>query len=60
MFRTLKDDGRLLPGTISRDYDGYTLCHKPAKLTPSEVVDTSSACAASWGRCPTSSATSPR
>jgi radical SAM superfamily enzyme YgiQ (UPF0313 family) len=39
MFRTLQEAGRLLPNTISRDYDGYTLCHKPAKLTPSELVD---------------------
>jgi hypothetical protein len=30
---------RLLPGTISRDYDGYTLCHRPKNLHPSEVAD---------------------
>jgi len=38
-FREVKAAGRLLPGTISRDYDGYTLCHKPARLTPEETVD---------------------
>jgi len=32
-------EGRLLPGTISRDYDGYTLCHRPSHLEVSEVVD---------------------
>ena len=30
---------RLLPGTISRDYDGYTLCHRPKNLHPSEVAE---------------------
>lgn len=38
-FRELQADGRLLPGTISRDYDGYTLCHRPRHLDPSEVVE---------------------
>lgn len=38
-YRTLADQGRILEGTISRDYDGYTLCHRPAKLSPAEVVD---------------------
>jgi radical SAM superfamily enzyme YgiQ (UPF0313 family) len=38
-FKALKDEGRLLPGTISRDYDGYTLCHRPQHLHPSETVD---------------------
>jgi radical SAM superfamily enzyme YgiQ (UPF0313 family) len=38
-FRELQSEGRLLPGTISRDYDGYTLCHRPRKLHPSEVVE---------------------
>jgi radical SAM superfamily enzyme YgiQ (UPF0313 family) len=38
-FRQLAAEGRLLPGTISRDYDGYTLCHRPKQLHPSEVVD---------------------
>lgn len=38
-FREVKDAGRLLPGTISRDYDGYTLCHRPDRLTPEETVD---------------------
>lgn len=35
----LASEGRLLPGTISRDYDGYTLCHRPSHLDVSEVVD---------------------
>jgi radical SAM superfamily enzyme YgiQ (UPF0313 family) len=38
-FRELQAEGRLLPGTISRDYDGYTLCHHPKNLHPSEVVE---------------------
>lgn len=38
-FRQLQADGRLLPDTISRDYDGYTLCHRPRHLEPSEVVE---------------------
>lgn len=38
-YRELQAEGRLLPGTISRDYDGYTLCHRPKRLDPSEVVD---------------------
>jgi radical SAM superfamily enzyme YgiQ (UPF0313 family) len=37
--RTLKSEGRLLPGTVSRDYDGYTLCHRPKLLHPTEVVE---------------------
>ena len=39
LFRQIKDEGRLLSGTISRDYDCYTLCHRPKHLHPSEVVD---------------------
>ena len=35
----LEKEGRLLPGTISRDYDGYTLCHRPSRLDVSEVVE---------------------
>src|SRR5262249_54544375 len=35
----LAREGRLLPGTISRDYDGYTLCHRPSRLDVSEVVE---------------------
>ncbi len=38
-FKALEADGRILPNTISRDYDGYTLCHRPAKLHPSEVIE---------------------
>lgn len=32
-------ENRLLPDTISRDYDGYTLCHRPKNLHPTEVID---------------------
>ena len=39
IFAQLKQENRLLPGTISRDYDGYTLCHRPKNLDPSEVVE---------------------
>lgn len=39
LHRQLSAEGRLLPGTISRDYDGYTLCHRPKNLEPSEVVE---------------------
>jgi radical SAM superfamily enzyme YgiQ (UPF0313 family) len=38
-YEAVKADGRLLPATISRDYDGYTLCHRPKHLDPSEVAD---------------------
>ena len=38
-FREVASEGRLLPGTVSRDYDGYTLCHRPKQLTPSETVE---------------------
>ena len=38
-FREVASEGRLLPGTVSRDYDGYTLCHRPKNLHPSEVVE---------------------
>ncbi len=38
-FREVQGEGRLLPGTTSRDYDGYTLCHRPKNLHPSEVVE---------------------
>ena len=38
-FRRLATQRRLLPGTISRDYDGYTLCHRPENLRPTEVAE---------------------
>jgi radical SAM superfamily enzyme YgiQ (UPF0313 family) len=38
-YQELKVAGRILPGTISRDYDGYTLCHRPLKLQSKEVVE---------------------
>jgi radical SAM superfamily enzyme YgiQ (UPF0313 family) len=38
-YRRLAREGRILPNTISRDYDGYTLCHRPAQMEPTEVVE---------------------
>ena len=39
LFRMLKNAGRLLPGTTSRDYDCYTACHRPQFLHESEVAE---------------------
>ena len=39
LYAQMKAENRLLPGTISRDYDGYTLCHRPKNLHPSEAVE---------------------
>ncbi len=39
IFAQMQNEGRLLPGTCSRDYDGYTLCHRPKQLTTSETVE---------------------
>jgi radical SAM superfamily enzyme YgiQ (UPF0313 family) len=38
-FTQLQREGRLLPGTISRDYDGYTLCHQPLQVSCSEALE---------------------
>ncbi len=38
-FRQVQSEGRLLPGTISRDYDGYTLCHRPTHLGTGETIE---------------------
>ncbi|HEX8474587.1 MAG TPA: radical SAM protein [Pyrinomonadaceae bacterium] len=38
-YRQLQNEGRILPNTISRDYDGYTLCHRPLALEPTEAVE---------------------
>jgi len=38
-YRQLDRELRMLPGTVSRDYDGYTLCHRPLRLRPAEAVD---------------------
>jgi radical SAM superfamily enzyme YgiQ (UPF0313 family) len=38
-YHALKKDGRLLPGSVARDYDGYTLCHRPKFLHPTEVAE---------------------
>jgi radical SAM superfamily enzyme YgiQ (UPF0313 family) len=39
LFEQLAGERRLLPGVTSRDLDGYTLCHRPLQLTPSEAVE---------------------
>lgn len=39
IFTQLRSENRLLPGTCSRDYDGYTLCHRPKQLTTDETVE---------------------
>jgi hypothetical protein len=38
-FRQLAQEGRLLPGAKMRDLDGYTVCHRPTRLSPDEVVE---------------------
>jgi radical SAM superfamily enzyme YgiQ (UPF0313 family) len=38
-YRQLAREGRILPNTVSRDYDGYTLCHRPAQMEPAEVIE---------------------
>ena len=38
-FEQVAREGRLLPGATIRDFDGYTVCHRPLHLTPDEVVD---------------------
>ena len=38
-YREMAEKKRLLPGTISRDYDGYTLCHQPEQLTVDETIE---------------------
>jgi radical SAM superfamily enzyme YgiQ (UPF0313 family) len=38
-FAEVAGEGRLLPGATIRDFDGYTLCHRPKLLTPTEVAD---------------------
>jgi hypothetical protein len=38
-FETVAREGRLLPGATSRDFDGYTLCHRPKKLDPSATIE---------------------
>jgi radical SAM superfamily enzyme YgiQ (UPF0313 family) len=38
-FRKLKSENRILPGLISRDLDGYTLCHCPKNLEPTEAIE---------------------
>jgi hypothetical protein len=38
-YRHLAEEGRILPGAKMRDVDGYTVCHRPARLSPDEVVE---------------------
>ncbi len=38
-FETVSREGRLLPGVTARDLDCYTVCHRPARLGPTEVVE---------------------
>ncbi len=57
-FREVHAEGRLLPGTISRDYDGYTLCHRPEEPPPLGGGGAlPAAVLARWARCPTSPGT---
>ncbi|MCK6548189.1 B12-binding domain-containing radical SAM protein [Myxococcota bacterium] len=37
-FRTVASEGRLFDDVISRDLDGYTLCHRPKHLEPERAV----------------------
>jgi radical SAM superfamily enzyme YgiQ (UPF0313 family) len=39
LFHNLREQGRLLPGITIRDLDGYTLCHRPQRLSPSETIE---------------------
>jgi len=39
LFRDLRQRRRLLPGLTIRDFDGYTLCHRPERLSPSETIE---------------------
>lgn len=38
-FAQLAREGRILPGATIRDFDGYTVCHRPRRLAPDEVAD---------------------
>lgn len=38
-FETVAREGRLLPNVISRDLDGYTLCHRPKRLDVSATAE---------------------
>lgn len=38
-FAQVASEGRLLPGATIRDFDGYTLCHRPKNLHPSEAIE---------------------
>ena len=38
-YESMRSAGRLLKGALSRDFDGYTLCHTPKDIEASELVD---------------------
>jgi len=38
-YHTLVNERRLLPGATIRDFDGYSICHRPKFLDPTEVVE---------------------
>jgi radical SAM superfamily enzyme YgiQ (UPF0313 family) len=38
-YETVAREGRLLPDVISRDLDGYTLCHRPKRLEVRATVE---------------------
>lgn len=39
LFAELEREGRILPGATIRDFDGYTVCHRPRRISPDEVAD---------------------
>jgi radical SAM superfamily enzyme YgiQ (UPF0313 family) len=39
LFAELAREGRILPQATIRDFDGYTLCHRPKRISPDEVAD---------------------
>jgi len=38
-FAELAREGRILPDATIRDFDGYTVCHAPKRISPDEVAD---------------------
>ena len=39
LYRRLLREGRIIQGTTIRDFDGYTVCHKPTNMDPSELAE---------------------
>jgi len=39
LFAELEREGRILPEATIRDFDGYTVCHRPKRISPDEVAD---------------------